>query len=82
MSTNEQTMDSVWRNALPGKSRWFVLRILGEKQAGFWKAWNNAFQKIILNQVLEWLPIAVMGGALVGFVVWRLSIIKASGIKK
>jgi hypothetical protein len=46
------------------------LLIQGSKQAGFWQAWSSAFQKIILNQVIEWLPIALIGGALVGISVW------------
>lgn len=46
------------------------LLVLGPKQAGFWQEWSAAFQKIILNQVIEWLPIALVGGSLVGFAVW------------
>ena len=46
------------------------LLILGPKQAGFWQEWSDAFQKIILNQVIEWLPIALVGGSLVGIAVW------------
>jgi hypothetical protein len=40
--------------------------ILGEKQSGFWQQWALVFQKIILNQVFEWLPIAIVGGSLIG----------------
>ncbi len=46
------------------------LLVVGPKQAGFWQEWSVAFQKIILNQVIEWLPIALVGGSLVGIAVW------------
>jgi hypothetical protein len=46
------------------------LLILGPKQQGFWQEWSIAFQKIILHQVIEWLPIALIGGSMVGITVW------------
>lgn len=52
------------------------LLIIGERQAGFWHEWSIAFKNIILNQVLEWLPIAIVGGCLVGLLVWWLGIRK------
>lgn len=52
------------------------LLILGEKQPGFWQEWTIAFQKIILNQVFEWLPIAIVGGSLVGLMVGWIGIKK------
>jgi hypothetical protein len=49
------------------------LLIMGDKPAGFWQEWTIAYQKIILSQVLEWLPIALIGGSLVGLVIWRIT---------
>lgn len=51
---------------LPNMEQYLVL---GEKQPGFWQEWNVVFQKIIVDQVLEWLPLAMIGGAIVGLAV-------------
>lgn len=53
------------------------LNILGEKPAGFWQDFGTAFHNIILDQVLEWLPIALIGGVLVGLFVGWISVKKA-----
>jgi hypothetical protein len=52
------------------------LLILGSKQVGFGQEWNTAFREIILNQVFEWLPIAIIGGSLIGLIVWWLTVQK------
>lgn len=49
------------------------LLVLGEKPAGFWQQWSVAFQRIILGQFLEWLPIALLGGAIIGYLVYTLT---------
>ncbi len=43
------------------------LTLFQEWSPGFWEAWSGAFQRIILNQVIEWLPVSVLGGAFLGF---------------
>ncbi len=48
------------------------LLILGEKPPGFWQEWQITFQRIILNQVVECLPIALVGGSVAGVMVWFL----------
>ncbi len=45
------------------------LNIFQEWSAGFWQGWSAAFQKIILQQVIEWLPVSIVGGALLGLCV-------------
>ena len=49
------------------------LLMINQKQSDFWSEWEIAFQKIILNQVLEWLPIAIVGGSIIGLLVWWIS---------
>ncbi len=49
------------------------LLILGVKGPGFWQEWGVAFQKIILNQVIEWLPIAIVGGLIAGTLIGTIS---------
>jgi hypothetical protein len=49
------------------------LLVLGEKGAGFSQEWNMAFQRIILDQVIEWLPVALVGGALMGLITWKIN---------
>lgn len=49
------------------------LLMINQNQPDFWLEWKIAFQKIILNQVLEWLPIAIVGGAIIGLLVWWIS---------
>jgi len=48
------------------------LNIFGERYDGFWSEYGQMFWRIILAQFLEWLPIAVIGGGLVGVIAWRL----------
>jgi hypothetical protein len=33
---------------------------------GFWQEWEAAFQRIILDQFLEWIVVAIVGGSMVG----------------
>jgi hypothetical protein len=42
------------------------LNILGDKSATFWPEYWQMFDRIILNQFLEWIIIAIIGGAITG----------------
>ncbi len=46
------------------------LNIFGSKYDGFWPEFWRKFRFIILNQTLEWLPIAIIGGAVMGVLAW------------
>jgi hypothetical protein len=48
------------------------LNILGEKYETFWPEYWKMFNRIILNQFLEWIIIAIIGGAVVGVLTFRL----------
>jgi len=52
---------------------WAWLNIFGSKTDGFWVAYWRKIKYLILEQILEWLPIAVLGGAFLGALVWQLS---------
>ncbi|MCE5209291.1 MAG: hypothetical protein ABFD50_23650 [Smithella sp.] len=42
------------------------LNIFGEKYDTFWPEYWQMFKRIILNQFLEWIIIAIVGGAVIG----------------
>ena len=46
------------------------LLIFGPKYDGFWPDFWRKFRALILNQTLEWLPIAIVGGAVMGMLAW------------
>lgn len=46
------------------------LNIFGEKYGGFWEEYWRKFWRLILVQFLEWIPIAIIGGAIVGALAW------------
>lgn len=48
------------------------LGLLGERYPGFWQDWLAMFQRIIANQFLEWIPIAMIGGGITGALVYQL----------
>ena len=49
------------------------LNVFGDRYPGFWNDWMAVFQKVILNQLIEWILIAWIGGAIVGACVYALS---------
>ena len=46
------------------------LNIFGEKYGVFWEEYWRKFWYLILGQFLEWIPIAVIGGAIIGALAW------------
>jgi uncharacterized membrane protein len=42
------------------------LDIFGDKNATFWPEYWRMFNRIILGQFLEWIIIALIGGAIIG----------------
>jgi hypothetical protein len=55
------------------------LNILGDKSATFWPEYWHMFDRIILNQFLEWIIIAIIGGAITGALTfWVFHKIRAS----
>jgi hypothetical protein len=55
---------------LPGTN---YLDVLGSKYDGFWHEYWLKLRYLILEQVLEWLPIALIGGAALGILAWELT---------
>ena len=51
---------------------WDYLNIFGPKFDGFWIDYWRKLRYIIFEGVLQWLPIALLGGALLGLLAWRL----------
>lgn len=45
------------------------LHISNRASAHFWENWSSVFQGDILGGVTEWIPVAVVGGAIVGFMI-------------
>ena len=42
--------------------------LISQKQhAPFWQDWFNTFKVVILCQFLEWLPVAIVGGGVIGY---------------
>ncbi len=48
------------------------LNVLGEKSESFWAEYWNMFNRIITNQFLEWIVIALIGGGTIGALVFWL----------
>lgn len=48
------------------------LNIFGEKYESFWLEYWQMFNRVILNQFLEWIVIAIVGGAILGALAFRL----------
>lgn len=48
------------------------LNLFGTRYAGFWRDYWAMFNKIILFQFLEWVPIAVIGGSIIATLFWWL----------
>jgi hypothetical protein len=49
------------------------LNVFGPKFDGFWYEYWLKLRYLIIEQVLEWLPIALIGGAALGILAWELS---------
>lgn len=43
-----------------------------EHPATFWQDWFETFQVVILNQFLEWIPVAIVGGGVLGYTTGKL----------
>lgn len=54
---------------LPG---WDYLNVFGPKFDGFWIDYWRKLRYIIFEEILQWLPIAVIGGAVMGALAWWL----------
>ena len=52
---------------------WAYLNIFGSKYNGFWLDYWRKINYLIFDQILEWFPIAILGGAIVGGLVWHLT---------
>lgn len=46
------------------------LNVFGEKPSGFWNEYIKMFNRIILWQFLAWIPIAIIGGGVIGALAW------------
>lgn len=46
------------------------LNVFGERYDGFWGEYGRIFNRIILFQFLEWLPIAIIGGTTIAALFW------------
>lgn len=46
------------------------LNVFGDRHDGFWQEYGRMFNRIILFQFLEWLPIAVIGGTIIAAFFW------------
>jgi len=46
------------------------LNIFGEKYVGYWQQYWWELRYLILRQFLEWIPIAIFGGAFIGGLAW------------
>jgi len=49
------------------------LRVFGERYEGFWTDYWKIFSNIILGQLLEWTIVAVLGGGVIGAIVWWIA---------
>ncbi len=49
------------------------LNLFGGRYAGFWRDYWAMFKRVILFQLLEWIPIAVIGGGVVAALAWWLT---------
>lgn len=48
------------------------LNIFGPKYDGFWLDYWRKLRYLIFGQILEWLPIALIGGAVMGLLAWAI----------
>lgn len=46
------------------------LNIFGARYPGFWQEYRRMFMRIILVQILEWIPVAIIGGGIAGAFFW------------
>jgi hypothetical protein len=46
------------------------LNLFGARYDGFWRDYWAMFNRVILFQFLEWIPIAVIGGGIIAFLFW------------
>lgn len=46
------------------------LNIFGNWYIGFWEAYWRMFNRVILFQFFEWVPIAILGGGIIGALAW------------
>jgi len=48
------------------------LNLFGTRYAGFWRDYWTMFNRVILFQFLEWIPIAIIGGSVIAAIFWWL----------
>lgn len=48
------------------------LLVFGPRSELFWQEWSFIFQRLIINQIVEWGIIAIIGGSIVGGVVGHI----------
>ena len=53
-----------------------------ERHAAFWHDWFNTFKVVILFQFLEWLPVAIVGGGVIGYGAGKLILNKMTKLEK
>ena len=58
--------------AIWGLPQMDYLLIFGEHSPTFWQDWAKVFQKLILNQFIEWIIVAIIGGSITGLITSRL----------
>jgi hypothetical protein len=46
------------------------LNIFGERYDGFWNEYGRMFNRIVLLQFLEWVPIAIISGSIIAALIW------------
>ena len=51
---------------------WGDLNVFGPKLDGFWIDYWRKLRYWILEEFLQWLPIALIGGALMGMLAWKI----------
>lgn len=60
------------RLALGGVPGWEHLNVFGGKETQFWEVFWQAFKPLIFFQILEWLWVALLGGFVLGALVWKV----------
>lgn len=53
-----------------------------EHHAEYWQDWFETFKAVILYQFLEWLPIAIVGGGVIGYGIGKLVLNKMAKFGK
>lgn len=79
----------VWSASMISYYTWYTLLLLfwglpnldhllfaRRNQPGYWQDLGSMFKRVIQDQFIDWLPIAIIGGSLVGLVVWRITMRK------